>query len=387
MSVIGKIRVTHIITMLELGGAQQNTLYTVEHLPRSLFEVSLISGPGGILTERAKGMSGLRFFIVPSLVRPVRPVSDAAALMKLWVLLRRLQPHIVHTHSSKAGILGRWAARLAGVPVIIHTFHGYGFNDHQHRLVRRAYVAAERLTAKATTHFIAVARANIRTGEKEGIFRAREVSLIRSGIPIETFGDGGEDPAEMRAGLGIAPEAPVVGMVACFKPQKAPLDFVAVAERVAREVPETRFLMAGDGELRSRIEQSIREKGMTESVKLLGWRDDIPALLRTFQVLALTSLWEGLPRVFPQAMAAGIPIVATRVDGAAEAVEHGVTGYLVEPHDVAGMAAHIVRLLRDPETARQMGLRARERVAEFDIRKMMAEQEDLYRRLCRELPC
>jgi glycosyltransferase involved in cell wall biosynthesis len=378
---MGKLRVVHIITMLELGGAQQNTLYTLEHLNRECFEVFLVSGAGGLLSEDAARIRNLQSFFLPSLVREVKPARDIKALFKLWILLRRLQPQIVHTHSSKAGILGRWAAKLAGVPVIIHSIHGFGFHDRQNSYSKRLFVFLERLTSLITTRFIAVSRADIEKGRKEALFGSDRVSLIRSGIPLKEFADVHVEPSEKKVELGLKPDDPVVGMVACFKPQKAPVDFVEVANRVVKEVPEARFLLAGDGELRGEIEDRIRYFRLEDSVRLLGWRRDIASLIRSFNVLALTSLWEGLPRVFPQAMAAGIPIVATDVDGAKEAVEHGVTGYLVEPHDVQRMAEHIVRLLKDPRKAALMGQRAKERVGEFDSGKMVKQQEELYLQL------
>lgn len=384
-----KARVIHIITKLELGGAQQNTLYTVSHLDRPRFSPALWSGGGGILNDEARAIEGLDFVIVPGLVREVRPGRELSALFRLYSLLRdevRFSgaPVIVHTHSSKAGVLGRLAARLAGAPVIIHTFHGFGFNDFQPRPVRAAYILAERIAGRATDHFIAVSRANQDRAIALKIARPDRVSVIRSGIKTGEFEPGGFDRAEKKKSLGLDPDKPLALMVACFKPQKNPLDFVRAAALVKARVPEAQFAAAGDGELMPEMERAAAEAGLAGSFKLLGWRRDVAELMWSADVLVLTSLWEGLPRVFPQAMAAGLPIVATRVDGGPEAVTDGVNGWLVEPRDAGAIAERVAELLLDPARAKAMGAAGRGAVSEFDIDLMVRQQEDLYERLLDE---
>jgi glycosyltransferase involved in cell wall biosynthesis len=371
-----RIKVCHVITKLELGGAQQNTLYTVTHLDPSRFEPILIAGVEGMLVEEARA-SGVRAHFMRSLDRRVAPLRDAAALAGLTRLLRKERPQIVHTHSSKAGILGRWAASLAGVPHVVHSIHGFGFNPRQPRLARELYVALERLTGRlATSAFVAVSEANLRQGIELELFREDRVTLIRSGIRLADF----SPPPRRQDATGEV----TVGMVACFKPQKAPLDFVRVAARVTRElrgghpaVP-IRFLMVGDGELRPQIERLILSEGLSDRVTLAGWRRDVPDLLRRMDILLHTALWEGLPRVFPEAMATGLPIVATSVDGAPEAVVEGVNGYLVPPGDVDSLARRTLELVRDPELRRRMGEAAVGRTRAWDIDEMVRRQQRLY---------
>lgn len=379
-----KARVIHLITKLELGGAQQNTLYTVEHLNRERFAVALWSGDGGILNDDARRIGDLDFRIVPELVREVSPGKDLAALWKLRRMLKAEAaaglPVIVHTHSSKAGILGRLAAWLAGVPVIVHTYHGFGFNDWQRRPVKWAYIAAERVTGRVTDEFIAVSRANRERAVALGLAPPDRIRVIRSGIAIGDFTKRPIDAAAKKRSLGLDPNRPLALMVACLKPQKCPLDFVRVAELVARRAPEAQFALAGDGELRPEVEAAVAAAGLSDRLKLLGWRRDVAELLWSADALVLTSLWEGLPRVYPQAMAAGVPIVGTRVDGAAEAVADGVNGWLLAPRDVAGIADRLVELLTNPARARALGATGRERVAEFDIALMLRQQEELYGR-------
>jgi glycosyltransferase involved in cell wall biosynthesis len=205
--------------------------------------------------------------------------------------------------------------------------------------------------------------------------------VIRSGIAIDAYRCRPEARAAARAALGVPPGAPLVGMIACLKPQKAPEDFVAVAARVRAALPEARFFLAGDGERRQAVEAAARAAGLDGAFQLLGWRRDVPELLAALDVLVLTSRWEGLPRVLPQAMAAGRPVVATNVNGAPEAVRDGVTGYLVPPGDIAGLADRVIALLRDPATREAMGRAARAAVHEFDATEMVRRQEALYGRL------
>lgn len=374
------LRVCHVITRLELGGAQQNTLHTVAHLDRRRFEASLIAGPGGPLDDDARRMRAVSVTFVPELVRAVSPVRDVRALMKLVRIFKDIAPDIVHTHSSKAGILGRWAARVAGVPAIVHTIHGYAFHAEQTRVAYWAFRSLETVTGRITTRIIAVSRANVDTGLRHRLFPAEKTMLVRSGIPLRAFGERGGD-GSLRAELRLPPGVPVAGMVACLKPQKAPLDFVAVARRVADRVPSAHFVLVGDGELRTAVEAEVDRQRLRGRFHLLGWRRDIPAILAGLNVFVLTSLWEGLPRVIPEAMASGLPVVATRVDGTPEAVVDRVCGYLVAAHDVETMADRVAFLLEHPGNARVMGERARGRVGEFDIDVMVARQQSLYEEL------
>ncbi len=389
------IKVCHIITKLELGGAQQNTLYTVKHLDRGHFLPLLITGSEGILVEEANRYADVSKYYIPQLVREIRPRKDATAFYVLWQILRQ-EAHkdtdiqtIVHTHSSKAGILGRWAAKLAGVPVIIHSIHGFGFHQYQSFLTRWLFIALEWITAKITTHFIAVSRTNITRGIRLGLFAESQVSLIRSGIDLDRFRRSSTH-SEIRAAqhrekllqkLHIPKHKRIVGMIACFKPQKAPLDFVRAMKLVFERCCDVHAIMVGDGMLRSHIETMIAREGLEQSISLLGWRTDIPELLHLCDMLVLTSLWEGLPRVGPQAMAAGLPIVATHVDGIPEAVHDGKNGFLVSPGNIQGIAEKILYLLNNPDIAKRMGIRGQQQVDEFDIQRMVRQQEDLYQSL------
>jgi len=387
---VGKVTVVHIITKLELGGAQQNTLFTVSHLNPERYEPVLISGTEGLLVEEAKQLNRVRFFLIPELVREISPFKDMMAFLKIAGVLRAIKQHVqsnagnaqndivVHTHSSKAGILGRWAARLTGIRHIVHTVHGFSFHAFQPPLVRAFYIFLERLTASITRAFILVSRANMEEGLKEKIFNTDQAMLIRSGIDISEYQSVRSDRIAMRASLGITNGDPVVAMVACFKPQKAPLDFVKTARLVIDEHEQVEFLLVGDGVLRSQIKELAEQLKISDKVHLAGWRMDVPEIMNSIEILVLTSLWEGLPRVLPQAMAAGVPVVASDVNGSREAISDGINGFLTRPHDVQGMARKILYLLTHPDEALAMGRNGKGMVQEFDIWKMLSQQEALY---------
>jgi len=380
------ISVAHIITKLELGGAQQNTLFTVSHLDRTRFHPILMTGgEPGLLDREAASVPTVEFYRVASLIRPVSPLADLLALIRLTRLLAGLKPTIVHTHSSKAGIVGRLAAKLAGVPIIIHSIHGFGFTPAQGPMVRRFLVVVERLVARVTTRFIAVSEANRKQGVDMGLFTMDRCVVIRSGIDVERFRTTKVHRESKRRELGLDPTRPVVGMIAPFKPQKAPLDFVRVVALVHEVKPDTQFLLVGDGELRSAIETEIAQSGLTGLVHLTGWRRDIPEIIRCLDVFVLTSRWEGLPRVYLEARASGVPAVGTNVDGASEAVQDGVNGYLAEPGDVRTMAERVLHLLAHPDEAARMGQNGMALPDEFDIRRMVLRQEEEYERLAAEL--
>jgi len=379
---MASIPVLHIITKLELGGAQQNTLFTVEHLDRAAFSPALLSGPGGILNNEAESLSneGVHFAIVPHLRRAIRPWADLRAYHELRRAIRRLAPKVVHTHSSKAGVLGRLAAAAEKVPVIIHTIHGFGIGAVRNRLVQKLLLAAERRAAKVTTQFIPVSRENFDTGRAYGLLDEQNATVILEGADLAPFRNSPYKP-ELLDELGIPRGAPVVGMVACFKPQKDPLTFVEVARRVHEVHTSARFVMIGDGVLRPRIEERIAELGLEDVVILTGWRKDVPELFRLMRVSVLTSLWEGLPRVIPQSLASGVPVVVTDAGGSAEAVREGETGFVVPQKDAAGMAEKIILLLNDKELADSMGRAGPASVERLDARAMVRAQEELYHRL------
>lgn len=377
-----RVRVLHPITRLIVGGAQENTMLTAQMLDKAEWDVEVVCGPQtgveGSLIEAVR-QGGTALTIEPSLVREVNPLQDLLALWRLWRFIRRGGFTIVHTHSSKAGIIGRWAAKFAGAPVIIHTVHGWGHHERQRPFVRRYYVWLERLTLPITDKLIVVSPRNIDKGLADGIGRADDYVVIRSGIEMDRFGHPQRPRAAVRAELGIPEGAPVVGTVTRLSAQKAPLDFVAAAAAVAQARPDVRFVMVGDGPLRGAVEARAAELGIAGRLTMTGLRRDVPELMGAFDIFALSSLWEGLPRVLPQAMASGLPVVATAIDGSAEAVEHGVTGLLTPPGEPQALAEALLALLDDPARAQRMGEAGRARADEYSAERMVEEIAALYR--------
>jgi glycosyltransferase involved in cell wall biosynthesis len=373
-------KVFHVITKLELGGAQKVVLMTLDRLPADEYERALVTGTEGLLVESATQITGLRTLWIQPLVREIHPVKDVAAFFKLWQMFRRERPDVVHTHSSKAGILARWAAKLARVPVIFHTVHGFSFNDFQRPIVRGTYQWLERVTARVTDKLVMVSYADAEKGEQVGIFKRGDWILCRAGIYLEEFMKSGPRRRQLSA-WGIPENRVIVGMVSNFKPQKSPVDFVDVAAKVLKQTHSVHFVMAGDGELRPKVEDRVHEHGIGNNFTLLGWQHDMPETYRNLDVVVLTSLWEGLPCVFSEAMASELPVVATNVDGAREAIIDGDNGFLHEPHDVDAMATSVLKLVTDEELRRTMGKRGRQRVMEFDIGTSVAALDAAYREM------
>jgi glycosyltransferase involved in cell wall biosynthesis len=294
-------------------------------------------------------------------------------------MLRRDRFDVIHTHSSKAGILGRAAARLAGVPHVVHTVHGWGFHDRMHPLLKRTYVILERLLQPRTSTLVSVSNKTTRVGLEEGIGGPSDYSLIRSGIPLGRFSPDRERGAGIRSRLGLEADDIVVGSVGRLSPQKNPHDFVRVAGLLSRGRTGLRFVYVGDGPMRGEIEAAIESAGLSDRVHLLGIRDDVPDVLRAMDVFILTSLWEGLPRVVLQALATGVPVVAYDTAGIEEAVHEGANGHLVAPGDVDDMVSKLGPIVDDREFRDRLSAAAAGGFeASFTEDAMIRDLEDLY---------
>lgn len=383
------IRVLHPITRLIVGGAQENTMLTADalnHRPEfaGRYAVSILCGPqtgpeGSLITEvRARNIP---LTILPELLREVSPANDLKALLKMAKMMRNGRYHIVHTHSSKAGVLGRVAAKIARVPVIVHTVHGWSFHEQMSPRKLRFYVALEKIGDWCGHETIVVAAKDRQKGVAQGIKRAAHYPLIRSGIELDRFGHPQIPPAEMRRQLGIPADVLVVGSVTRLSAQKAPLDLADAFVRIASKMPNTWFIIVGDGSLRPELERALQAGGIAAQTILTGLRRDVPELMAAFDLFVLSSLWEGLPRVLPQAMATGLPIVCTLADGSAEAVIEGENGFLVPKGETAVLAQRTLQLLHDVELRRKMGENGRARAPEFGAEKMVREIDALYRSL------
>ncbi len=372
------VRVLLAVTRLELGGAQRVVLHTAKTLDRSAFAPALTWGPGDRLDHEARTIPDLELFPVASLIRPIAPLSDGRALAGLRAAISAFRPQIVHTHSSKAGILGRLAARLERVPVVVHTVHGFGFTPLQRAPMRLVLRTAERQLARWTDHFVMVSESDRRRGIELGLFDERRATVIRAGIDLARFRNAAGAEAA-RVGLGLPADAPVITQIGNFKPQKGPLDFVRVAAAVHGRRPDAYFVMVGEGPLLSAARQLADNLGLGDRLVLCGWRDDVPGVLAATSVSVLTSYHEGLPCSVVESLAAGVPVVATAVDGTVEVVHTGDNGILAPAGDVEALAGAVGRILDDPDLRAALAARAPLGLEEFDNDLMVRRQEELYR--------
>jgi glycosyltransferase involved in cell wall biosynthesis len=380
-----RIKVVHVITRLDLGGAQQNTLHTARHLDPSRFEVILVCGPGGPLEAEVRAMTSQAHWkavFLPSLVHHIHPGLDLLAFLQLVSFFLAERPDVVHTHSSKAGVLGRLAAAAAGVPCVVHTYHGFGFNDYQAPTMRSIYVWAERWACACSDALVFVSKSNQDYARRHGLGGPQPYRLIRSGVKLSEFPAACEDKGRKKASLGLGMHKPMVISVGNLKPQKNPGDFIAMAQKVSAELPESSFLFVGDGPMRQRLEYQIIASGLGNHLALPGWRRDTAELLAVADVFVLTSLWEGLPRALLEAMKTGLPCVCYAADGITDILQDGVNGFVVPVGNVSLLGERVLALLKDERLRRRIGERAAASVGiEFDIDHMVRQQEELYREL------
>ncbi len=381
------LRVLHIITRMILGGAQENTLLTVEGLDRMPeYDAELFSGvdhgPEGELLSRAEKTTKLT--VVPEMERKISPVSDLKAFWKLYRLIKQGNFHIVHTHSWKAGILGRIAAYLAGTPIIVHTFHGLTFHDHQSWLVNRAIRLSEKLCAPLTHHYVSVSDITTQKALAANIDRADKFTTVYSGMELDWYLNCQADPQAIRREFGIPADAPVVGKIARLAPQKNHDELLKAAPEIVRRHPDMRFFLIGNGTLYEQVLEQTRQLGIEENFVFAGLidRERIPDMITAMDVVAHTALWEGLPRVLPQAMAMGKPCVSFDTDGTPEVLVSDKNGYIIKRHDSAGLADAVSKLIADPELRRKMGAAGKNHIDPmFRAETMVRQTAEIYQKL------
>ncbi|MEJ2731346.1 MAG: glycosyltransferase family 4 protein [Deltaproteobacteria bacterium] len=386
------IKIIHIITRLDMGGSAQNTLLSCKRLSGK-YETVLVHGLScesrmtdlekRIIEDGVKEVKaqGVKVIALTSMVRSIRPVKDFKALLSLTWLIFKEKPDIVHTHSSKAGILGRLAAKIAGVPNIIHTPHGHVFYGHFGPFASRIFMWVEKIFSRFTDRMVALT-----DGEKNdyinlSVCPSEKLLKIHSGVDVNRFMQTNGNRVEKRRSLGLDQNEAVIGFVGWLLPIKGPDYLLKAMDDVWQVHQDASLVLVGKGDMDVDLRAEALKKNANGKIKFLGWREDIDEIMPLFDMLVLPSLNEGMGRVLVEAMAAGKPVVASRVGGIPNLVRDGETGYLVPPADEKALANGIKKLLDDPVKAKQMGLRGREHCRQFSLEAMIEKLDALYNNL------
>jgi glycosyltransferase involved in cell wall biosynthesis len=378
----GKVRVLHVITRLIRGGADENTVFTVERVDPERYESSLLVGSGSEV-ERFPEEVRRRTLVLPELVRDPHPVHDVVALFRLARLMRQGRYHIVHTHTAKAGFLGRIAARMAGVPHVVHTLHGVTFPEHVHPFARGVYILLERIAARCCDVLITVGE-DVKTRYlAASIGRTEQYVTIPSGMDTRAFEDARAASrfarSAVREQLGLQDRHVVVGMVSRLEPRKGWDHFLEAVARLAPDFPDVRALVVGEGGERERLQRLAKELGVGDRIVFAGYRSDVARVIAAVDVAVLTSLWEGLPRVLVQYALLERPIVTFAVEGAHEVVEDGVSGWVVPLRDTDALVERLRPLVASERLRAAAGANARKRVeGRWDVEVMVEGIERVY---------
>jgi glycosyltransferase involved in cell wall biosynthesis len=386
-----KIKVIHIITRLDKGGSAENTLLAAAGLDKNIYDIVLIKGISGesaMAQEEAEAVEkslkeaegiGVSILTVPGLVRRISLFNDIGTFFTLIKIMRYERPHIVHTHTSKAGILGRWAAYFCKVPVIIHTPHGHVFWGYFGRLKTSCYVLLEKITALITDKIIMLTEQEKKDHLLFRVAPEEKFSVIHSGISLDKFLNPPVDSSAMKKELGIPDCDLVVGSAGRLTPVKGHKYLIEAAVKVLDARSNATFVFLGDGELADELKNMASGLGLKGKIKFLGWRPDVAEVMSVFDVFVLPSLNEGMGRVIVEAMALGKPIVGSDVGGIPDLVIEGKNGYLIPPGDVPGLSAAVIKLLDDSEKRRIMGENGEKMASVYSADEMVLKIDRLYR--------
>lgn len=378
------MKICHVITRLIIGGAQENTIFTVKGLKKRGHTVDLISGPsGGPEGSLEDQLKGINLIILKEMVREINPFLDIRCFLKLLSLFRKNRYDIVHTHSAKAGILGRIAAKIAcRKTVVIHTVHGLSFHEFQSPFLNWFYITAEKITSFFTDRYICVGEVMRNKSLIAGIGRKEKYSVIYSGFEVQPYLDADKNRDKTRNALGIKENEKVIGMVGRLYHLKGQEYLMQAFVNLAKDFPEARLLIVGDGILRPKLENFAREHQVIERIIFTGLVPParIPELISSMDILAHTSLREGLPKAVAQGFAGGKPVIAFDVDGSRELVVNGRTGYLIPPKDIKLLEEKLRFLLQNPAISYTMGEEGRRVVLNlFPVEKMVNSIEKIYK--------
>ena len=379
---MGRIRILNIITRLEQGGAPLSVLEMIGRLSPSRYDVVLAAGqtddPDLDLTDGARNR-GIQLCAIPALRRNIHPLRDLLAFCHIVRTIRAGRYHLVHTHTSKAGLLGRLAARFCGVSAVVHSPHGTVLEGYFGPLATRFFALLERLAALCADRIICLTEMEIGQYLRVRIGRRSQYTHIYNGIDVDAFAGRTSDRTAVRSALGLADDHLICITIGRLVPVKGHADLLHAFRMAVTECPQLRLLIVGEGILRTQLEALSAHLGIDRKIVFLGWRNDTAELLGASDIFILSSHNEGLGLVLVEAMARCLPVVATAVGGVPEVVRHNRTGILVAPHATKAIARGVQNLAADAERRRRMGLAGYERArAHFSIDATVRRTEQLY---------
>ncbi len=379
----GPIKILRAITRLNIGGPAIHAILLSRALnDGALFESTLVTGTTaqheGDMLDLARARS-VEPVVLPALGREISPLDDLVSLAHMVKLVRDLRPDIVHTHMAKAGTVGRLAAKICRVPLVVHTYHGHVFHSYFSPTRTRIFLTIERALGLATNRIIVVGDSQRDEIARYGVAPLHKLTTIRLGLELDQFLDAERHRGELRRELGIDAGTPLVGIVGRLVPIKAPEILLQAAINVRNSLPTAQFLVVGDGERRRELETLVDHLSLRGSVRFLGWRRDLVRVYADLDVVALSSLNEGSPVVLIEALASARPVVATAVGGVPEVVLHGETGLTVPVSDVAALGGAVLTLLRDRPLADRLGQAGRRHVyPRYDSSRLVEDVRQLY---------
>lgn len=391
---MGNIKVLHVITRFDKGGSAQNTYLSLLGLKKKNYQLSLVSGlslESEMKYEEIKAKEkdiqileseGIEFIQCPFLLRKINVIKDLKAFFDIWRIIKKYNPLIVHTHSSKAGLMGRLAAKLAGTPIIVHTPHGHVFFGYFGPLKTKLFIILEKLASRITEKIVALTNREKKDHILFKIAEEDKFSVIYSGIELNILKESSsEEKQNLKKELGIPENSLIVGTAGRLVPVKGPEFLVKASKYIISKYPDTYFMFTGDGPLEQDLKRKALEMGISDNIIFLGWRDDLAKIISIYDIFVLPSLNEGMGRVLVEAMALGKSIVASNVGGIPDLIVHGKNGFLVPPKNPKELAKYIQVLLEDKDKREKMGLAGKEMAYNFTSERMVEKIANLYKKL------
>lgn len=372
-----KVRVAHLITNLVVGGAQDYMLMIVKGLDQSVFEPVIAARCEGEWVEVVKSLPGIEVYDISNLRREVAPLRDIASIYEIRRFCREQKIDILHTHSSKPGVVGRLGGYFAGIPTV-HTIHGFSFHDFMPKWKKHIFVFIERFMSRFTTFLLLYSHGNKLTAERLGISARKAILTFYYGVDYSPFVPE-NNRSQFRQSLGISPADYVIGFTGRFSEQKGLHVLVEAFAKIHADFPETRLLLVGDGHLRKRLEAQADDLGIRDSLLITGFRSDVSKILSAMDLFVMTSLWEGLSRSLAEAMYAKLPIVATDVGGTSDAIRNNDTGWLIPPNDVPATESSMRYAIQHPDIAKRYAEAGYQWArTTFNLNTMHEKMADLY---------